>query len=67
MNVKELRAKLGLSQQEFATVLGLSLTTVRLWEYGTVRPSRLAREKLQKFLKQQGIDDEELRLWAKIR
>jgi DNA-binding transcriptional regulator YiaG len=67
MTVKELRIKLELSQQEWATLLGLSLSTVRFWEANRARPSRLGREKLQKFLKQQGIDDEALRRWARIR
>lgn len=67
MDIKELRTKLGLSQQDLAVVLGVSITTIRYWEYGTTKPSRMARARLQKFLKQQGIDDEELIRWAKIR
>jgi len=67
MDIKGLRTKLGLSQQDLAVILGISLTTLRYWEYGTTKPSRMAREKLQKFLKRQGIDDEELNRWAKIR
>jgi putative transcriptional regulator len=67
MTVKELRDRLELTQQDFATLLGVSLTTVRLWEYGTVRPSRMARERIGKFLKSRGIDDEELTRWARIR
>ncbi len=66
MDIKRLRINLGMSQEDLAKILGVSLSTVRFWEYGRVRPSQLAREKLQKFLKQKGIDDEELNRWAKI-
>jgi putative transcriptional regulator len=37
------RHKLGLSQREFAAVLGTGVGTVRKWELGTRRPSGAAR------------------------
>ena len=67
MDIKELRTTLVLSQQELATRLGLSLSAIRYWESGRIRPSPMARERLRKFFKQYGIDDEELNRWAKIR
>ncbi|MDP2726645.1 MAG: archaeal heat shock protein Hsp20 [Dehalococcoidia bacterium] len=37
-NVKRLRLRLGLSQERFARLLGVSLQTVRRWETGISRP-----------------------------
>lgn len=37
------RHKLGLSQREFAAVIGTGVGTVRKWELGTRRPSGAAR------------------------
>jgi putative transcriptional regulator len=37
------RHKLGLSQREFANVIGTGVGTVRKWELGTRRPSGAAR------------------------
>lgn len=42
INVKELRDREGLSREDFASIYGLSLDNVRLWERGTV-PSRVTR------------------------
>lgn len=46
MNVKELRKRLGLSQDRFAALLGVAPYTVRRWEAGKAQPSPLALEKL---------------------
>jgi len=45
--VKELRQKLGFSQEALARKLGISRQTVYLWEKGTYRPSPLALDKLK--------------------
>lgn len=37
-DVKRIRAKLGLSQSQFADLLGLSVRTVQDWEYGRNTP-----------------------------
>ncbi len=42
-DAREARHKLGLSQREFATVIGTGVGTVRKWELGTRRPSGAAR------------------------
>lgn len=49
--VKELRLKLGLSQQAFAVRVGVGVTTVSRWENGKSIPSPLAVEKLLKMEK----------------
>ena len=42
-DAREARAKLGLSQREFAALIGTGVGTVRKWELGTRRPSGAAR------------------------
>ncbi len=42
-DAREARHKLGLSQREFAAVIGTAVGTVRKWELGTRRPSGAAR------------------------
>jgi len=43
MDVKKLREKLGLNQAEFAVRLGVAEFTVRRWDAGKTKPSRLAK------------------------
>ena len=40
--IKEIRASLGLTQEEFARQVGVSFSTVSRWENGRGSPSRLA-------------------------
>lgn len=47
IEIKDLRKKLGLSQEAFAHVLGVTFQTINRWERGTYKPSRLALEKLK--------------------
>ena len=51
MNIKAIRAKMGLTQQEFAYRLGVGLTTIARWEAGG-KPSRLAQRAINKFLEE---------------
>lgn len=46
-DVRRLRGALGLSQQAFASLLGLSFVTVNRWEGGRAVPHRLGRVLLQ--------------------
>lgn len=48
--IKQLRLRLGLTQEQFAHKLGVSWTTVNRWEHGRP-PSPLANEKLVKLSK----------------
>ena len=43
VDVKALRAKLGMAQGEFAARFGLSVGTVRDWEQGRSQPDRSAQ------------------------
>ena len=46
-NLKDIRAKLGLTQKEFAETFHLSLSAVRDWEQGRFIPDRAARTLLK--------------------
>jgi DNA-binding transcriptional regulator YiaG len=46
--IRELRKGLKLTQQQFATDLGVALSTVQSWEAGTTSPSPMARALLEK-------------------
>jgi putative transcriptional regulator len=43
VNVKKIRAQLGLSQESFAETYGFALSAVRDWEQGRRQPERSAR------------------------
>ena len=47
IDVKALRHRLGLTQEDVARHLGLALSTVSKWEQGVTTPSRLALEKIE--------------------
>jgi DNA-binding transcriptional regulator YiaG len=47
IEIKEIRKKLGLSQEALAHVLGVSFQTINRWESGAFKPSRLALEKIK--------------------
>jgi len=46
MDIKKFREKLGLTQDEFAVKLGVAPFTVRRWESGKTKPSRMAQKLL---------------------
>jgi len=50
--IRELRRKLGLSQEGLARKLGVSVLTVRRWEKGSSKPSPLALTKLEEVIKE---------------
>jgi DNA-binding transcriptional regulator YiaG len=45
--IRELRRRLDLTQTEFAIKLGVSISSVQVWEYGTHKPSRMADQRLR--------------------
>jgi len=45
--IRKLREVLGLSQQELAVKVGVSVSSVHRWESGKTRPHPLAVEKLK--------------------
>lgn len=54
--IKELRDRLGLTQEKFAAQLKVSLPTVNRWEKGKTKPDPLALHVLQQFMRQLGPD-----------
>lgn len=53
--IKELRGRLGLSQERFARRLGVSLQTVRRWEVGLTRPLPIISLKLEELGREAGL------------
>lgn len=49
--VKELRKKRGLTQQELADIIGVDRVTVARWEIGEKKPSNLAKRQLSRLAK----------------
>ncbi len=47
--IKEVRRQLGLSQEDLARNLGVSLATVNRWENGISKPSKLATAQFEVF------------------
>ena len=45
--IRELRKRLGLTQEEFAHAVAVTFSTVNRWENGHAKPSKLARRALE--------------------
>lgn len=52
MEVKQLREKLGLTQEQLAHRLGVTVKTVNRWEMGRAKPSPLATKLLNQLSEQ---------------
>src|SRR5437763_8303413 len=52
--IRDLRTKLQLSQEELATRLGVSFATVNRWESGKSKPQRAQREAVERLLAEAG-------------
>ncbi len=48
--VMETRARLGLTQEQFASKIGVTFTSVNRWENRRVKPSRLALRQIEEVL-----------------
>lgn len=57
--IRKLRAKLNISQQELADLLGVSFPSVNRWENGHYEPTIIAKVKLEELFKENNIDVEE--------
>ena len=53
--IKDARAKLGVSQQQFAEKLGVSFSTVNRWEQGYHIPNKLSVKAVQNLCQANGI------------
>jgi CheY-like chemotaxis protein/DNA-binding XRE family transcriptional regulator len=54
--IREIRQKLGVSQEDLARAIGVSFATVNRWENGRARPSRAAQRLLEDFLRRTGLE-----------
>ena len=57
-NIKLLRDKLFLTQEEFASYLGVSFSSVNRWERGHYEPTMKVKRKLNKLFNEYGIMEE---------
>lgn len=46
-SIRELRLRLGMTQEEFAHTLAVTFSTVNRWENGHAKPSKLARRAIE--------------------
>lgn len=54
--VKAVRKRLGLTQEKFASKLGVTFTSVNRWENGRAEPSPLALKQIEDLLREMGKD-----------
>ncbi len=46
-SIRELRLRLGMTQEEFAHAVAVTFSTVNRWENGHAKPSKLARRSIE--------------------
>jgi len=51
-NIRELRIRLGMTQEEFAHAVAVTFSTVNRWENGHAKPSKLARRAIEALARQ---------------
>ena len=52
--IRELRSRLGLTQEQFAAKVGVTFSTVNRWENGKGKPSPLAMRQIEELMDQTG-------------
>jgi len=57
-SIRELRTRLGLTQEEFAHAIAVTVSTVNRWENGHASPSKLAWRAIQGLLRKRGTGRE---------
>lgn len=58
--IRELRGRLGLTQEKFAAKLGVTFPTINRWENGRAKPSPLALSQIEKLTRKLGKDGADL-------
>ena len=53
-SIRDLRMRLGLTQEEFAHAIAVTVSTVNRWENGHATPSKLAWRAIQGLMKKRG-------------
>jgi DNA-binding XRE family transcriptional regulator len=56
--IRSLRAQLGMTQEEFAHAIQVTVSTVNRWENTHAQPSRLAWRAVRSLATARGLDDE---------
>jgi DNA-binding transcriptional regulator YiaG len=54
-SIRQIRQQLGMTQEEFAHALGITVGTVNRWENGRFRPSKLAKATIIEFARRHGV------------
>lgn len=55
LHIRHIRQQLGMTQEEFAHALGITVGTVNRWENGRFRPSKLAKATILDFARRHGV------------
>jgi len=58
VEIKEIRMKLGLSQEAFAHLIGVTFGTINRWERGAFKPSRLAVEQIKALMNKKKVKND---------
>ncbi|ABA24331.1 transcriptional regulator, XRE family [Trichormus variabilis ATCC 29413] len=58
--IQEIRLVMGLTQEEFAVILGVTFPTVNRWENGHTKPSKLAIQQIEALLDKLGKDGQNI-------
>ena len=64
--IRTLRQKLGMTQEEFAHEIAVTVSTVNRWENAHSAPSRLARRALRELARSRGLGDDALHATAAV-
>jgi putative transcriptional regulator len=59
--IRTLRQKLGMTQEEFAHEIAVTVSTVNRWENSHAEPSKLAWKAIQDLGRKRGLSDDMLR------
>ena len=59
--IRSLRQKLGMTQEEFAHDIAVTVSTVNRWENAHAEPSKLAWKAIQDLARKRGLTDDVLR------
>ena len=56
--IRGLRQKLGMTQEEFAHEIAVTVSTVNRWENAHAEPSKLAWKAIQDLARKRGVNDD---------
>ena len=66
MDVKEIRLKALLTQEEFAKQIDVSVSAIRTWEQGVSKPSLKSQKRIKEFCKINNITETQLKNLKKL-